>query len=341
MDELERNVVFARCDEREEPRHEFDGVDKARFVVVEDGEERHAIALVDEVVLEDLAHERKKLVTAHLLLVPQLVHDFAVQVLVIKLLEARDDAAVAREIQLEHDLEHARRRLLVDGRHCVVLRRLNGLADPRKGTALPHAGRDVARVEVVELGALPLRRPDAAFAVLVVLVHVVVQPGPEPRRDFGIRRSARIWRACRGEPGGCVCRERELGQRDGLGRPRRVGWLDLVQVRQAVRVNGLTEIALTKLDILNGFKELPICVAYDVEGKRITEMPASLTEYRNAKPIYEALQGWGDLPEYIWDKGYDAMPKTLKDYIAFIEHEVDCPVKIVSVGPQRHETIIR
>jgi adenylosuccinate synthase len=125
------------------------------------------------------------------------------------------------------------------------------------------------------------------------------------------------------------------------GRPRRVGWLDLVQVRQAVRVNGLTEIALTKLDILNGFDELPICVAYDVKGKRITEMPASLTEYRNAKPIYESLPGWGDLPENIWDKGYDAMPQTLKDYIAFIERQVDCPVKIVSVGPQRHETIIR
>ncbi len=125
------------------------------------------------------------------------------------------------------------------------------------------------------------------------------------------------------------------------GRPRRVGWLDLVQVRQAVRVNGLTEIALTKLDILNGFDTLPICVAYDVSGKRITEMPASLTEYRNAKPIYETLPGWGDLPENIWDKGYDAMPQTLKDYILFIEREVDCPVKIVSVGPQRHETIIR
>jgi len=125
------------------------------------------------------------------------------------------------------------------------------------------------------------------------------------------------------------------------GRPRRVGWLDLVQVRQAVRVNGLTEIALTKLDILNGFDELPICVAYDVNGKRITEMPASLTEYRNAKPIYESLPGWGNLPENIWDKGYDAMPQTLKDYILFIERQVDCPVKIVSVGPQRHETIIR
>jgi adenylosuccinate synthase len=125
------------------------------------------------------------------------------------------------------------------------------------------------------------------------------------------------------------------------GRPRRVGWLDLVQVRQAVRVNGLTEIALTKLDILNGFDALPVCVAYDVGGKCINEMPASLTEYRNAKPIYESLPGWGDLPENIWDKGFDAMPQTLKDYIAFIEHEVGCPVKIVSVGPQRHETIIR
>jgi len=125
------------------------------------------------------------------------------------------------------------------------------------------------------------------------------------------------------------------------GRPRRVGWLDLVQVRQAVRVNGLTEIALTKVDILNGFVELPICVAYDVDGNRIAEMPASLTEYRKAKPIYETLPGWGDLPKNVWEKGYDAIPQTLKDYISFIEREVDCSVKIVSIGPQRHETIIR
>ena len=125
------------------------------------------------------------------------------------------------------------------------------------------------------------------------------------------------------------------------GRPRRVGWIDLVQVRQAVRVNGLTEIALTKLDILNGFDKLPVCIAYDVNGKRITEMPASLTEYRNAKPVYETLAGWGDLPENVWEKGYNVMPQTLKNYITFIESEVDCPVKIVSVGPQRHETIIR
>ena len=136
---------------------------------------------------------------------------------------------------------------------------------------------------------------------------------------------------------------REKGGEYGTttGRPRRVGWLDLVQVRQAVRVNGLTEIALTKLDVLSGFNKLPVCVAYDVGGNQIKEMPASLTHYRKAQPIYEILPGWGDLSENIWDKGYDALPQTLKDYIDFIEQEVDCPVKIVSVGPQRHETIIR
>lgn len=136
---------------------------------------------------------------------------------------------------------------------------------------------------------------------------------------------------------------REKGGEYGTttGRPRRVGWLDLVQVRQAVRVNGLTEIALTKLDVLNGFDELPVCVSYNVDGVHITEMPASLTQYRNAQPIYEMLPGWEDLTDNVWDKGYDKLPQTLKDYIDFIEREVDCPVKIVSVGPQRHETIIR
>ena len=136
---------------------------------------------------------------------------------------------------------------------------------------------------------------------------------------------------------------REKGGEYGTttGRPRRVGWLDLVQVRQAVRVNGLTEIALTKLDVLNGFEALPVCIAYDVEGNKMKEMPASLTSYRKAKPIYKILSGWGDLTDNVWNKGYDALPQTLKHYINFIESEVECPIKIVSVGPQRHETIIR
>ena len=136
---------------------------------------------------------------------------------------------------------------------------------------------------------------------------------------------------------------REKGGEYGTttGRPRRVGWLDLVQVRQAVRVNGLTEIALTKLDVLSGFESIKVCVSYDVNGENILEMPASLSQYRLAKPVYESLSGWGNLPDKIWEKGFDALPETLKEYIKFVEDQVDCPVKLISVGPQRHETILR
>ena len=136
---------------------------------------------------------------------------------------------------------------------------------------------------------------------------------------------------------------REKGGEYGTttGRPRRVGWLDLVQVRQAVRVNGLTEIALTKLDVLSGFESIKVCVSYDVNGGNILEMPASLSQYRLAKPVYESLPGWDSLPNKIWEKGFDALPETLKEYIKFVEDQVDCPVKLISVGPQRHETILR
>jgi len=136
---------------------------------------------------------------------------------------------------------------------------------------------------------------------------------------------------------------REKGGEYGTttGRPRRVGWLDLVQVRQAVRVNGLTEIALTKLDVLSGFESIKVCVAYNVNGNNILEMPASLSQYRLAKPVYESLPGWDNLSDKIWEKGFNALPETLKEYIKFVEDQIDCPVKLISVGPQRHETILR
>ena len=136
---------------------------------------------------------------------------------------------------------------------------------------------------------------------------------------------------------------REKGGEYGTttGRPRRVGWLDLVQVRQAVRVNDLTEIALTKLDVLSGFESIKVCVSYDVNGETILEMPASLSQYRLARPVYESLPGWDNLPDKIWEKGFGALPETLKEYIKFVEDQIDCPVKLISVGPQRHETILR
>jgi len=129
------------------------------------------------------------------------------------------------------------------------------------------------------------------------------------------------------------------------GRPRRVGWLDLVQVRQAVRANGLKQIAITKLDILSGFKELKICNSYGVNGKIVKEMPASLTEMRLAKPIYVEMAGWEDTSESelmkMIESGYDTLPKTMRKYIEYIEKEVGCPINIVSIGPKRKQTIMR
>ncbi|MCF7797070.1 MAG: adenylosuccinate synthase [Lentisphaeria bacterium] len=129
------------------------------------------------------------------------------------------------------------------------------------------------------------------------------------------------------------------------GRPRRIGYLDLVQLRQAVRVNGLTHIALTKLDTLSGCPDIKVCTAYEIDGARVEEMPASLTAMRKAKPIYETLAGWPDMSEeqaaQFCQTGFDALPAALRDYISFIEENVACPISIISLGPGRNQTILR
>ena len=136
---------------------------------------------------------------------------------------------------------------------------------------------------------------------------------------------------------------REKGKEYGTttGRPRRVGWLDLVQVRQAVRVNGLTEIALTKLDILSNNGDLSVCTAYSIDGQLEQEMPASLQRFRSAKPVYQTLPGWGQLSDNMTEKGYESLPENLRNYVQFIEDQVSCPVSIISIGPERSQTIIR
>ena len=123
---------------------------------------------------------------------------------------------------------------------------------------------------------------------------------------------------------------REKGKEYGTttGRPRRVGWLDLVQVRQAVRVNGLTEIALTKLDILSDSGDLSVCTSYKINGRLEKEMPASLHRFRLAEPVYQTLPGWGQLSDDLIEKGYESLPENLKNYVQFIEDQVSCPVSI-------------
>lgn len=140
---------------------------------------------------------------------------------------------------------------------------------------------------------------------------------------------------------------REKGHEYGTttGRPRRVGWTDLVQVKQSVRTSGLTDLAITKLDILNGMEEIKLCVAYEVDGEKIEEMPASLTMLRKAKPVYETFKGWQALSkeemDALIDQGYQALPNEMKTFIEYIEKSVDCRASIISLGPKRRQTIIR
>jgi len=140
---------------------------------------------------------------------------------------------------------------------------------------------------------------------------------------------------------------REKGNEYGTttGRPRRVGYLDLVQLRQAVRVHGLTELALTKLDIFSGFNPIRVCTAYKIGEHNFSEMPASLEKMRQAEPVYTEVVGWEninpeDLERYC-QGGYASLPDAMRRYIEFIESEVDCPITIISLGPERTQTIIR
>jgi adenylosuccinate synthase len=121
------------------------------------------------------------------------------------------------------------------------------------------------------------------------------------------------------------------------GRPRRVGWLDLVILRHARRVNGLTELSLTKLDILSGIDQLQVCVAYDLDGEQITHFPSDLETLSRCRPIYETLPGWeADIMEI---REMAALPAAARDYVSFVSETLGTPITTVSVGPARHQII--
>ena len=122
------------------------------------------------------------------------------------------------------------------------------------------------------------------------------------------------------------------------GRPRRCGWLDLVALKYAVEINGVTQLMMMKGDVLSGFKTLKVCTSYNYKGKEITHFPYNIEEH-NVTPIYTEFKGWKeDLTAMTTS---ETLPKELNDYIKFIEDFVDVPVKIVSVGPDRKQTIMR
>jgi adenylosuccinate synthase len=122
------------------------------------------------------------------------------------------------------------------------------------------------------------------------------------------------------------------------GRRRRCGWLDLVAVKDAARLNGLTSLSVTKLDVLTGLKTLKIAVAYELDGKRVESMPASLKKLSRCVPIYEELPGWQE--DISSTRTWNELPSAARNYLKRIEQVIEVPFSIISVGPGREESII-
>jgi adenylosuccinate synthase len=133
---------------------------------------------------------------------------------------------------------------------------------------------------------------------------------------------------------------RKIGGEVGVttGRNRRCGWFDAPIARYAVRVNGLTDFFLTKLDVLTGWEKIPVCVAYEVDGVRVEELPASQTDFHHAKPIYEHLPGWSESISNT--KSIDGLPVNARKYVKFLEKVSGAPISAIGVGPGRDETIV-
>ncbi len=133
---------------------------------------------------------------------------------------------------------------------------------------------------------------------------------------------------------------RKIGGEVGVttGRNRRCGWFDAPIARYAVRVNGLTDFFLTKLDVLTGWEKIPVCVAYEVDGKRVKELPASQSDFHHAKPIYEYLPGWSE--NITKARTFNELPANYRAYVKYLEEISEAPMSAIGVGPGRDETIV-
>ncbi len=122
------------------------------------------------------------------------------------------------------------------------------------------------------------------------------------------------------------------------GRPRRCGWLDLVALKYSVMINGISELAITKIDVLDGFKELKLCTGYKVGGKTLKTFPVDIESFTKMEPVYKTMPGWGRSLHNI--RKFDDLPKAAMDYLKEIEKYTGAKVKIISLSPERDDTII-
>jgi adenylosuccinate synthase len=123
------------------------------------------------------------------------------------------------------------------------------------------------------------------------------------------------------------------------GRPRRCGWLDLPALKYSIMINGVTQLYMMKADVLNIFEEIKVCTHYEMpSGEKIDRLSFEISEV-DAKPVYKVLKGWNCSLANI--DSYERFPGELKDYVSYLEEELNVPIKLVSVGPDRSQTILR
>jgi adenylosuccinate synthase len=134
---------------------------------------------------------------------------------------------------------------------------------------------------------------------------------------------------------------RQRGKEFGAvtGRPRRCGWFDVPLLRYTATINGFDSLVVTKLDVLDGFDQIPVCVAYRIGGREVTAMPPTVAEIAQIEPVYENVPGWRT--STFGMANYDDLPAKAKDYIAFLEAHTGVEVGCISTGPERNQTIVR
>lgn len=218
---------------------------------------------------------------------------------------------------------------LGEGRHVLLEGAQGTMLDLDHGTyPFVTSSNPVAGGAIVGAGIAPR---DVTRVIGVAKAYVTrVGTGPFPTELDEAGQDELLERSGRDERAGV-----EFGTR--TGRLRRLGWFDSVLLRYADRLNGFTELVLTKMDVLSGYRELPVCTAYTHEGTTYTEVPYHQTVFHKCAPVYERLAGWEeDISSTV---SADELPKAARRYIEFLEEQAGVPIRIVSVGPDREQTL--
>ena len=218
---------------------------------------------------------------------------------------------------------------LREGRHVLLEGAQATLLDLDHGTyPFVTSSNPVAGGACVGAGIAPR---DITRVIGVAKAYITrVGAGPFPTEIHGAEAEQMLERSGRDARAGI-----EFGTR--TGRLRRLGWFDAVLMRYADQLNGFTELVITKLDVLSGYGELPVCTAYEYEGKTYRQFPEHQSVFHHCTPEYKRLPGWSeDISKII---SASEMPKQARAYIAFLEEECGVPISLVSVGPERDQTL--